>query len=319
MTTVRKHLYTFPNSSSNMRNFPNAGLTGQVRTYELVQRRYYWPYMCKDIDRYVGNCHVSQRSKVSRQSSYCNSTTGMAENKHWSCWTTTIQRIWRYMGCGGPTSLPKTPTGPKAPPTSPLPTTNPKLSHTPSLLLGAPSPYPPPSSLLSSPNPSPPPKPYSPAVSPFYSRTGHVTNIPAHTSLVNFLLHARGEQLDCCHPYNDNTEAFVVLSFTGNAAAYRNILSTLPDGFINGQKLTFDFGFSYPPEGIRVLDPEKVERKELTECVVIEGLRVGKTDEWIMRWWEGGGWGDCEEAMIERFEIKGVTVKVLFGSCADTG
>ncbi len=39
---------------------------GRNKTRKLVQSRYYWPKMVKDIDRYVANCHVCRRSESPR-------------------------------------------------------------------------------------------------------------------------------------------------------------------------------------------------------------------------------------------------------------
>lgn len=49
-------------------DLPAAGHPGRAKTFELIQRQYYWPTMRKDIDRYVGNCHTCKRSKATRNS-----------------------------------------------------------------------------------------------------------------------------------------------------------------------------------------------------------------------------------------------------------
>jgi hypothetical protein len=42
---------------------PIAGHHGQARTLELISRRYYWPGMKAQVNRYVESCEVCQRSK----------------------------------------------------------------------------------------------------------------------------------------------------------------------------------------------------------------------------------------------------------------
>jgi len=37
---------------------PAVGHPGRTKTLELLARRYYWPSMRKDVDRFVQNCHV---------------------------------------------------------------------------------------------------------------------------------------------------------------------------------------------------------------------------------------------------------------------
>ncbi|KAH0603255.1 uncharacterized protein H6S33_008259 [Morchella sextelata] len=41
----------------------SAGHPGHEKTFELISRDYYWPLMRNYIDRYIRNCHTSQRSK----------------------------------------------------------------------------------------------------------------------------------------------------------------------------------------------------------------------------------------------------------------
>lgn len=47
-------------------DIPTAGHPGRAKTLELLTRRYYWPSMRKDVDRYVANCHHCRRSKALR-------------------------------------------------------------------------------------------------------------------------------------------------------------------------------------------------------------------------------------------------------------
>ncbi|QRV98260.1 Retrotransposable element Tf2 protein [Ceratobasidium sp. AG-Ba] len=47
---------------------PIAGHQGQARTLELISRRYYWPAMKAQVNRFVESCEVCQRSKGHKQS-----------------------------------------------------------------------------------------------------------------------------------------------------------------------------------------------------------------------------------------------------------
>jgi len=47
-------------------DIPTAGHPGRAKTLELLARRYYWPSMRKDVDRYIANCHHCRRSKALR-------------------------------------------------------------------------------------------------------------------------------------------------------------------------------------------------------------------------------------------------------------
>jgi hypothetical protein len=40
-----------------------AGHPGQAKTFDLLDRKYYWKDMRKQVDQYVRNCHSCQRSK----------------------------------------------------------------------------------------------------------------------------------------------------------------------------------------------------------------------------------------------------------------
>ncbi|QRV73375.1 Retrotransposable element Tf2 protein [Ceratobasidium sp. AG-Ba] len=42
---------------------PIAGHQGQARTLELISRRYYWPAMKQQVNRFVETCEICQRSK----------------------------------------------------------------------------------------------------------------------------------------------------------------------------------------------------------------------------------------------------------------
>src|SRR6266550_4623710 len=45
---------------------PAAGHPGREKTFELLSRDYYWPFMRKDVERYVANCHTCRRVKPRR-------------------------------------------------------------------------------------------------------------------------------------------------------------------------------------------------------------------------------------------------------------
>ena len=49
---------------------PAVGHPGLAETLELLARRYHWPSMRKDVDRFVSNCHVCRRSKSTRHAPY---------------------------------------------------------------------------------------------------------------------------------------------------------------------------------------------------------------------------------------------------------
>jgi len=49
---------------------PIVGHPGHAKTLELLTRRYYWPSMRKDVDRYVQNCHVCCRTKSTCHAPY---------------------------------------------------------------------------------------------------------------------------------------------------------------------------------------------------------------------------------------------------------
>ncbi|QRV85410.1 Retrotransposable element Tf2 protein [Ceratobasidium sp. AG-Ba] len=46
---------------------PIAGHQGQARTLELISRRYYWPAMKQQVNRFVETCEICQRSKGHKQ------------------------------------------------------------------------------------------------------------------------------------------------------------------------------------------------------------------------------------------------------------
>ncbi|KAB5595388.1 Transposon Tf2-7 polyprotein [Ceratobasidium theobromae] len=47
---------------------PLAGHQGQARTLEMISRKYWWPNMTREVNRYVESCEQCQRSKGARQS-----------------------------------------------------------------------------------------------------------------------------------------------------------------------------------------------------------------------------------------------------------
>lgn len=49
---------------------PPAGHPGRSKTFELLSREYYWATMRQDVERYVRNCHICQRSRTSRHAPY---------------------------------------------------------------------------------------------------------------------------------------------------------------------------------------------------------------------------------------------------------
>ena len=49
---------------------PTVGYSGCAKTLELLARRYYWPSMRKDVNRFVHNCHVCHRMKSTRHAPY---------------------------------------------------------------------------------------------------------------------------------------------------------------------------------------------------------------------------------------------------------
>jgi len=51
-------------------NPPAIGHPGRAKTLELLSRRYYWPSMRKDVERFVRNCHTCRRTKATRHAPY---------------------------------------------------------------------------------------------------------------------------------------------------------------------------------------------------------------------------------------------------------
>jgi hypothetical protein len=51
-------------------DLPAAGHPGKAKTYELVDRDYWWPGIHRTIERYVRNCEICQRAKPSRHQPY---------------------------------------------------------------------------------------------------------------------------------------------------------------------------------------------------------------------------------------------------------
>ena len=50
-----------------MHDSPVAGHPGRAKTFDLMQRQYYWPRFYQFIAKYVKHCHVYARSKTFRQ------------------------------------------------------------------------------------------------------------------------------------------------------------------------------------------------------------------------------------------------------------
>ena len=46
---------------------PVAGHPGCARTYEILDREYYWPQMIRFVQRWVANCHQCRRAKPRRE------------------------------------------------------------------------------------------------------------------------------------------------------------------------------------------------------------------------------------------------------------
>jgi hypothetical protein len=46
---------------------PIAGHPGSARTYEILDREYYWPQMLRFVQRWVANCHQCRRAKPNRE------------------------------------------------------------------------------------------------------------------------------------------------------------------------------------------------------------------------------------------------------------
>src|SRR5947207_13471172 len=49
---------------------PAAGHSGRAKTLELLARTYFWPKMRKEVDRFVRNCHICQRSRTPQHTSF---------------------------------------------------------------------------------------------------------------------------------------------------------------------------------------------------------------------------------------------------------
>jgi len=49
---------------------PAVGHPGRAKTLELLTRKYYWPQMRKDVDRFVRNCHTCRRTKATSHAPY---------------------------------------------------------------------------------------------------------------------------------------------------------------------------------------------------------------------------------------------------------
>jgi len=49
---------------------PTMGYPGRAKTLELLARKYCWPSMRKDVDRFVRNCHICRQTKSTRHAPY---------------------------------------------------------------------------------------------------------------------------------------------------------------------------------------------------------------------------------------------------------
>jgi hypothetical protein len=47
-----------------------AGHPGRAKSFDLLDRKYYWKDMRKKVDQYVRNCHSCQRSRTSRHATF---------------------------------------------------------------------------------------------------------------------------------------------------------------------------------------------------------------------------------------------------------
>jgi hypothetical protein len=54
----------------NNHDVPAAGHPGRAKTFDLIRRRYFWPTLRKDVERFIANCHICQRMKTSRHTPY---------------------------------------------------------------------------------------------------------------------------------------------------------------------------------------------------------------------------------------------------------
>ena len=54
----------------NFHEAPAAGHPSRSKAIKLLARQYYWPKMHKDIDQFLRNCHICQRSRTSRHAPF---------------------------------------------------------------------------------------------------------------------------------------------------------------------------------------------------------------------------------------------------------
>ena len=47
-----------------------AGHPGRAKTFDLLERRYYWKEMYKDVNQYVRNCHDCHRVRSSPHATF---------------------------------------------------------------------------------------------------------------------------------------------------------------------------------------------------------------------------------------------------------
>jgi hypothetical protein len=49
---------------------PAAGHSERSKTLKLISRQYFWPSMCRDVEKFCRNCHTCKRSQTSRHAPY---------------------------------------------------------------------------------------------------------------------------------------------------------------------------------------------------------------------------------------------------------
>jgi len=75
---------------------PAMGHPGRAKTLELLARKYYWPSMRKDVNRFVRNCHVCRRTKSTRHAPY-----GVLKP------LSVLERPWQHISVDFVTGLPQ--------------------------------------------------------------------------------------------------------------------------------------------------------------------------------------------------------------------
>ena len=56
-----------PTLLEEVHDTPFGGHQGMQRTYEVLQRLFWWPSLREDVEKFVGSCHSCQRNKASHQ------------------------------------------------------------------------------------------------------------------------------------------------------------------------------------------------------------------------------------------------------------